>query len=246
MRTVRRLSLLAGAALAATVFAAATALGQIEEAHETLEVTDEVTTDHCPAVNANPAVSSGCLLHATSEGSVELRKHVFGIESHITNCNTETWGRVNEDAEGYIFHQLLTGASCQRQPCKVSGVSTPWPGHGDEAHNPTLDRGETGVSSIEGTEVGEFVFCVEPLGGGSDESCEIEGPGNGILAVSHQGEGGHVTEIPGHGIGGFRCEIIGHGQTESTEGFLENNNTKQKEDIAEGSHIPSEDEAEVS
>lgn len=243
MRTVRKLSLLVGAALATTAFVAPTALAQIEEDHETLEVTNEASQQHCPAVNQDISVSSGCLIHATSEGGVLLRKHVFGIESSITTCNTETWGRVNEDAEGYIFHQQLTGASCQRQPCKVSGVSTPWPGHGDEAHNPGVD-GETGVTSIEGTEVGTFTFCVEPIGGGTDESCEISGPGNGILAVSHQGEGGHVTEVPGHGVGGFRCEIVGHGQTESTEGFLENDNTKQEESIAEASHIPQEDKVE--
>lgn len=205
MRNARKLMLFAVMALAAMALAAPAAFGQAEGI-ETIEITNETGANaHCPVLTPT---GGGCLIHATSEGPVELRKHVFGIESHITSCENEFWGRVNEDGEGRITHQQLTDPSCQRQPCKVSGVSTPWPAHGDEGEGP---------APIEGTEKLTTVFCVEPLGGGTDESCEIEvpfGTEDNTLPADHEYEFGHSLEIPGHGVGGFRCELVGHWHTE--------------------------------
>jgi hypothetical protein len=217
MRNARKLVLLAVMALAAMALTAPTAFGQLQEDHETLELKNTTTGVHCPAVNmANK--SGGCLIHAKSEPTqgVELRKHVFGIESHITTCDNEFTGRVNEDAEGYIGHQLLTGASCVRQPCKVDGVTTEWPAHGDEAHKDTVPKaGETGVLPSHGhREVLTVTFCVEPIGGGADESCETSVPFN--QTVAGKAEFGTGEEIAGHGFSGFRCELIGHWETEHT------------------------------
>lgn len=245
MRKPRTAATLVMTAMLVIAVTAAPAFAQLAENHETLETISEVTGEHCPSVNQDMSVPSGCLIHATSEGPVELRKHVFGIEIHITTCNTESWGRVNEDSEGYIFHQKFSGPDCQRKPCDDDGVGPPnsWPGHGDEVHKVSPPRGETGVTSIEGTKVGTFAFCVAPLSGGAAETCEIEGPGQPVFASNHVGEGGHVSEVSAHGTGGYRCEIVGHGQTESG-GRLENEVASQLETTAEASHIPSEDKPE--
>lgn len=243
MRNLITTATLASVTLFVAAMLAAPGVAQVAENHETLETINEASGEHCPAVNQDISVSSGCLIHATSEGPVELRKHVFGIEIHITTCTTESWGRVNEDSEGYIFHQKFGGANCQRKPCNDDGVGppNPWPGHGDEA-NSGVD-GE-GPPPVEGTESGTFAFCVAPLNGGSTETCEIQGPGQPVFASNHVGEGGHSAEIPAHGTGGFRCEIVGHGQTESG-GRLENEVASQLETTAEARHIQSENKPEA-
>lgn len=217
MRNASRQLLIAITTMAAMTCISPSAFGQIEEAHETLELKDESGTDqHCPALTkpSSHRVQGGCLMHASSEGYVELRKHVFGIESHITKCENEFWGRLNEDMEGSVIHQSLFMTPCSRQPCKEAGetVATPWPMHSDEwpeeAAQPAEPRDDD--------EVLETVFCVEPVGGGTDESCEIEIPfSEKDGSPDHNYEFGHQTEIPGHGMSGFRCELIGHWHAES-------------------------------
>jgi hypothetical protein len=221
MFNARKLLLLAFVAAAAITIAAPTSFGQSNpENHETLEFVNEPLGTHCGALSKPTAhtVSGGCLIHATSNGSVELRKHVFGIESHITNCSAEFQGRVNEDAEGFMINQVLSGINCQRQPCKEAGEAgpTPWPAHGDEAHDPGID-GETGVSAVSGhTEIMTTVFCAEPVGGGADESCELVLPVNQIPST-HTAEYGAAapTELTPHGVSGYRCEMVGHWTTET-------------------------------
>jgi hypothetical protein len=152
-------------------------------------------------------VDGGCLIHADSEGEVLLRKHVFGIESLITSCKNEFWGRVNEDAQGYIFEQQLTTAGvghqqCTRQACEEEVESHPWPATGTEL----------GV----GNEVLTTNFCVESLTHGSPESCEIDVTFKN--KADHTSEFGNSTgtELPGHGVSGFRCELVGHWNTEAS------------------------------
>lgn len=220
MLNIRKLLLLAVMAIAATVVAVPAASGQLQENHETLEYLQESIGTHCPAVSKPTAhtVSGGCLIHASSEAGVELRKHVFGVESHLTSCQNEFQGRVNEDAEGFIINQALTGASCQRQPCKEAGQAqgTPWPAHGDEAHKATVPKaGETGVPSIAGhREVLTASLCIEPIGGGADETCELDFPANQV-GGTHAGEYGDAAELASHGVGGFRCEVVGHWNSET-------------------------------
>jgi hypothetical protein len=196
MRNLRKLVLLAMAASAAMAFAASSASAQ------NLELVNEATGVHCPAVTLSGSdVNGGCLAHATSEGTIELRKHVFGIESHITGCNNEFAGRFNEDANGYIFEQVLTGASCSRQACKDGGgEGTPWAASAIEI--PILRATMT------------TNFCVEPNGGGTDETCEIDIPLVEVPKGQHRPEFGQVAEMPSHGISGFRCELVGHWNSE--------------------------------
>jgi hypothetical protein len=247
MRNARSILLLALTALVAMAMAAPTTFGQAEN-HETLEVANETTGEHCPAVTPT---SGGCLLHATSNGEVELRRHVFGVEQHLASCENEFWGRVNEDGEGWLVHQKLLehpDGKCKRAPCgSASGTPSPWPAHGDEAHNGVDGEGPL---PWEGTEKMEVVFCVEPKldggGHGSPESCEIEIPFNADHEPTvHEYEFGHATEVPGHGVSGFRCELVGHWRTEHIAGRLENSPTGQLENTVTVTHIPFENKAEL-
>ena len=205
MRYLSRLLLVAAMAVATITFGVSGASAQ------TLELTDENTGNHCAAVaTSGTNVTGGCLIHANSEGTVELRKHVFGIESHITNCNNEFHGRADEDASNAsrIFEQHLTGANCARQACAETFEKggTPWVASGFEG---------TPQGLVEGTEYLTTNFCVEPVGGGADEMCEIDVPFQ-TAENQHRAEFGHnvAVEMPGHGISGFRCELKGHWNTE--------------------------------
>jgi hypothetical protein len=164
-----------------------------------LEITNEDTQQHCTAVTLTGTdVDGGCLGHAASEG-VELRKHVFGVESHTTVCQLEFEGRLDEDATGFALEQIFSGANCSRQACAVGGEATPWPVQGAETA---------------GTEHITANFCIEPLGGGTDETCEIDIPFDQDPST-HTVELGIAGEMAGHGISGFRCEVIGHWVSET-------------------------------
>jgi hypothetical protein len=193
MRNARLLLLLMATALMGMAFATPVPA-------QTLEATSEATDDHCSAVSVSGTdVNNGCLLHATSEGGVELRKHIFGIESHITQCNNEFHARLDEDATGYIFEQILNGAGCTRQACKdVGGEQEPWLTTGTET---------SGAESLTSN------MCVETIPSGTNETCEITLPLD-YAAGGHAYEVGQPTEISSHGITGFRCELIGHWNTE--------------------------------
>jgi hypothetical protein len=218
MLNTSKLLLLAVAMLVTAAIVTPAAFAQSNpENHETLEFTNESFGGHCSAVTKPTAhtVSGGCLFHGAG-GTAELRKHVFGIESHITTCGAEFHGRVNEDAEGVMVNQTFSGASCNRQPCQEAGEAgpTPWPVHGDEAHNVGID-GESGLSPVDShREFLTVTFCVEPIGGGADESCEIDFAANQVGAT-HASEYGGANESPAHGVSGYRCEIVGHWTTET-------------------------------
>jgi hypothetical protein len=213
MRSFRILALLVTAALAAMALTASAVSAQVGP---DLEITDEENNNvPCPPVTiVGTDVEDGCLIHANSESGnlVELRKHVFGIESHITKCNNEFFGRVDSHAEGYIYEPVLSGPDCTREPCKVNGSETgesiPWQAHGKEG------------GGSETREILTVNFCLEGImQGGAEEHCEIEIPfeqeaGSGL----HDYEFGHNGEIASHGVSGFRCEIIGHWHTEWING----------------------------
>jgi hypothetical protein len=128
---------------------------------------------------------------------------VFGIESHITSCNNEFAGRVAGNATGQIFEQVLTGASCSRQACKTGSEGNPWPASGSENTAGVSPQGFLTTN-----------FCVEPVGGGTDETCEIDVPFNSY-SNQHRQEYGQVGEMSSHGISGFRCELVGHWNSET-------------------------------
>jgi hypothetical protein len=221
MRNVRKLVLLAAAAIAAMAVAATSASAQ------SLTVTDEATGNPCGSVSNTfggtdgTNVSGGCLIHATSEATVErngveLRKHVFGIESHITECNNEFHGRVGTNGTGYIYEQHLTGANCARRACNeaTEREGTPWGNYDiiNAPGSPSPAQGLESNSTAEGNDKEMTIrFCVESNSGTGKEDCTIEVP---FEQTGHTTEFGHEHEIPGTGIAGFRCELIGHWVTE--------------------------------
>jgi hypothetical protein len=196
MRFTRMLLMVASAAALTAVLAPVASA-------QTLEVLDAEEFEHCAAVSLSTTdVNGGCLIHTTSVGNVELRKHVFGIEAHITTCATEFHGRISEDASGYLLEQALSGGGCVRQACKPSSEATPWAFAASEG------------STVEGTEYMTTSFCVEPNGGGTDETCEIDIPFQQGAPPNRTIELGHASELSSHGITGFRCELVGHWASE--------------------------------
>jgi hypothetical protein len=187
-----------------------------------LTVEAEDSGEECSAISVSSGhVNGGCLTHATSEGVVELRKHVFGIESHITRCNNELSARIDGDGNTYVFDQDLTGAECSRQACNEETEADPWgnysiPGAATPAPATSTESDSTGEAGT--TEELTLRFCVETLvpSDHDKEDCLIEIPFETTnLGSSHRTEFGHVSELPGTGTAGFRCELVGHWNTES-------------------------------
>lgn len=147
---------------------------------------------HCPVVTGGS--SGGCLIHFSGP-NIELRKHVFGIESHITRCNWELDARLDESATGYLVNQALgnpSGGTCSRRPCLDGFLPLPWPAAGFETS---------------GSEAMTVDLCVEPTGGGSDESCEIDFP---LTATgTDRYRLGQAGEFSSHTTTGFKCELVG-------------------------------------
>jgi hypothetical protein len=149
---------------------------------QTIEVVEEETNEHCPAVL--DADTGGCLRHGVGEAT--LTGHVFGIEATASDCNVEFEGRADEDGEGYTFGASLTGDAshnCTRTPCNL-----PWRTHGEEL---------TGSSATV-----TFEFCLRPSSG-PDNVCLVN-----TTAVDL---GNHVYEtnlndVPGTTHGGAACE----------------------------------------
>jgi hypothetical protein len=198
MHHVRRSMLLAGLVIAVA--------GVIAGPASALTITNEATGLACGTATASgTGATGGCLGHMTSEsGGVVLKKHVFGVESTISTCSMEFHTRTSTNGTGFAIEQVLSGAGCTRQSCKsAGGEAQAWAASGTES-----------ASAQEG---GEFIttnFCVEPVGGGTDETCEIDLAFN-ETATLHRYEAGHAAEMPGHGISGFKCELGAHWNGES-------------------------------
>jgi len=211
MRFARKLALLATMALAALALAAPSAFGQA------LQTTNEATGADCPSVSAvGHAISGGCVIHASSEGEITLRQHIFGIESTVSVCENEFTGRLGPNGAGFINQQTLGDhGDCAREPCdEETGTKEkrPWPATGREQF---LHPGKEGVLRA--------VFCVETLTNTSHPSgetnCTVDVPFTLFNASTHRYEFGEpVNEMPGIGTAGFRCELIGHWLTEATPG----------------------------
>lgn len=205
MRTLRVTLLLAIASTAIAMTASAASA-------QTLEVTNEATGTHCPAVTISGTdVDGGCLTHITSEGNVVLRKHVFGIESDIyDNCTQEHSIRINEDGNGYYLEQQLFsgggGGGCSVVACfdGAQGEKRPWPANAFEG---------TPDGIVEGTEYITIAPCFEPPNGGAESSCETDIPFQ-TAENQHRLELGHATETASHGVSGFRCEYVSHWNSE--------------------------------
>ncbi len=105
MRNARNLFLLCVAMAIGTAFAASTASAQ------SLEVWDEarVPPVHCGAVTEGVHSPGGGCHIAISSIAIDLRGHVFGIESEpLIDCGTSFEMRSNEDGEGYLTSMNIT------------------------------------------------------------------------------------------------------------------------------------------
>jgi hypothetical protein len=202
MRIARKLFLLALVAVAAMAFAASTASAQgIEVLHE-----DAPGQPHC----GDGITQEGCLIHA--EGEILLGGHVFGIEATVSNCHVEMEAHIEGDGGISVESVVLTDHpgvdDCVRQPCQL-----PWLGNGEE-------------DDPEGSgEVVHAIFCIEPVGGGTDQVCDVEVP----LATT----GDHqyhllFDDLPGTGTP--PCELGGSGVNRD-ELRIENAGEDQHEDI---------------
>lgn len=206
-----RVVLLAMATMAVTGLTAAPASAQ------TIRISNEATGIGCPTFTTPGAggvtdVDGGCLIHVTGQGPSEIRRHIFGVESHIAECSFEFHARVQNsevvppgsEAGGRALETQITGSSCNRQICKFEATGEAvqlWMAFGEE-------------EAFEGNELVEVAFCLEPKGGGADELCQLEIPFN-QTATNHRYELGHATELPGVGDNNFRCEFIAHWMTET-------------------------------
>jgi hypothetical protein len=180
MCAARKFMLLILAATAAATLGASTAT-----AHS-VEVLEEDTGVHCPAVTHWS--SGGCDLW--SIGELSLAGHAFGIEATVSDCEVDLRGRIDENGEGIFYSATYTNhpgvLDCTRQPCRL-----PWYIRIDES------------SSEVNPEVLKVEFCVEPIGGGTDQLC--------IVATNFSGTEHSYwpfrNEVTGVGHGGPNCEV---------------------------------------
>lgn len=171
----------------------------------TIEARYEDDDTSCSAVSLSGTdVDGGCLLHAVSDGGVIMKQHVFGMEVTVSVCESEFHARIDEDAAGYILEQVLTsppGLTCTLQACKSGGgEQQPW----------AIDIDDPG----DDTELMTANLCVEPSGGGTDQTCEVDLPVVETAPSSNEFQIGDGGEVAGHGVAGSRCEIEGQWITE--------------------------------
>jgi hypothetical protein len=146
MRIARNLTLLACMASAALLLSTASASAA-------LSVKKEQTGVNCGSVTqvSHGTGSGGCLLHANSNGAIEL-----GAYGLMIVCDTEFEGRIGTSGAGYIYGMTLTNCSDPVVPCQEPGGVEVWSGE---------LTSETTV---------EIHFCVVMLGMFTVE-CTIEG-----------------------------------------------------------------------
>jgi hypothetical protein len=188
---------------------------------QTLELTDENTELDCPSVSKTGTdVNGGCLIHVKSEGDIELRKHVFGVESHLYKCTHEHALRIDKDGNGWLHEQVIVEpGGCPHIPCNAGGAENdPWAVHHFEG---------TPQGTTEGSEYLTINACFEAQQSESNETCEIDIPIQ-TYPNPHRSELGHSSgsDLPSHAITGFRCELAGHWTTE-TGGAHDGNNEQE-------------------
>ena len=226
MRNVRKLLLLAVAAIVAMAFAPSVASAQ------TVELEKE-TGGHCPdsveVVNHVPD-DLDCSIHATTEPgtTADLFQHTGTSEVPFSQCENEFEAAFDEDGFGYIYDQVLTpeGGTCGREPCDESETSaTPhrnfeWPAQirevaaGEElievtfcltAHNPTTGEGTAGTPCTVHLHVNRVghEYEVESGDGVDNHESPCENLG-GIIEL----EGHWVTSPAGGGHDGFEVHHL--------------------------------------
>jgi hypothetical protein len=171
MRTALKLLLAALATTLAMGFAASSATAQAEF-H--VEPEDEPGTS-C-------SVLDPCEIHAESTESLEHPTSVLEVfvPGHLvfSRCHDEFEGEIREDGTGHITNQVLrdpTGqpGACTRQACDSAGEAE-WPFELEE--------------NSPGNEVIHVDFCLEPIGGGAENHCDVE------LPITDEGDHHYVIE----------------------------------------------------
>jgi hypothetical protein len=199
MRFARKLFLLVLVAVPAMAFAAATASAQVQVFHE-----DALGQPIC----GNGSSSNGCYTHA--EGEIRFDGHVFGIEATVSNCHVELEAHIEGDGDVTVESAFFTHhpgvADCTRQPCGLE-----WLGNLEEEGS--------------GDEFFHLFFCIEPIGGGTDQACDVEIPLE--TTGDHQY---HLIFDNLRGNGTPPCELGGTG-VERDEVRIENAGEDQHEDI---------------
>ncbi len=165
MLTASKVTLIASLAIAIGSLAPAPALGQ-------LEVTDEASGEHCSEVDEQVhTVEGGCPLHATSTGH-PVAIEMFG--SALVACYSEFEVRIDEQGDGAIYDQVLTGPTCFAEPCTEEAEREPWVFHLD--------------STGPGTEHLVIQFCMEHISEPMTIQCTIEAsvatPGHEAIVAS--------------------------------------------------------------
>lgn len=169
MRLVRKLTLLAILAIAATALMAPAASAQEPLLHDQtpgLQVGTEPGNQPCPAVVLllGGGTSGGCLLHITGT-NVAFIGHMVGGEVVGSRCNIEVTARIDAAAEGFFTHAEMTDppmGECHRRPCGyVEGQfeGRPWAFSASEV--------AAGVEAL------TVLFCVQD-DMGNQRHCELD------------------------------------------------------------------------
>lgn len=124
MRLVRKLTLLAILAIAATALMAPAASAQEPLVHNQmpgLQAGLEPGNQPCPAVVqfAGGGTAGGCRLHITGT-NIAFVGHMIGGEVINSTCNIEVVARLDASVEGFFTHAEMTDApigECHRRPC---------------------------------------------------------------------------------------------------------------------------------
>jgi hypothetical protein len=237
MRTARKLTLLAMAAIAATALAAPSALAQVEPlAHNPTPRIGVVQEVHaasdplCPAVAPSPTpvpnpiiTTGGCRLHVAALGAT-ISSHLSagGAEVLVATCDWEFNMRVDAAGEGYMSHQEPTGdfMTCTRKAC-----GQPNPTSEGKAWSFFLRETEPAPR-----ETVTILFCFEGLAGENPAHCEVTLP---VSQPSLHRYRFTATDASGHGTAFPHCEVSG---TFDVEAVLGNTLEAQAEQNVEIRH----------
>ncbi len=115
--------------LAVLIAVAASMLTTASAAGDPIEVTDEATSTHCPAVSlSGHAVSGGCVVNVASN-NVNLIVDTGPRDVALAGpCSLSFNLRIDESGEGYATNQAFGLQHCGYQPCdETNHTNEPWP-----------------------------------------------------------------------------------------------------------------------
>jgi len=101
---------------------ASLALASSASASESVSVVTEPGNEPCTVDDCHTGIES--------VGNVELRGHLFGIETHSQDCHTGAMVHVRSDGSGHVTSVAFTpgDSSCN----SITACDTPWPFTGEE------------------------------------------------------------------------------------------------------------------